>query len=1153
MTLFGGTLLDVTYVSEGAVGLTTNSSETQVRVRFTADSPKAVLAWGGHIASRWDWGFNADGTPRSAGGISGSSYHMRLVDWNLGNLGNQDRSMSTDAVFPVPRCGISPQGPFCAGSTHTHTAPEGMESYAWSLFDNSAGAVIVGSSTNLSVVVQTSQAGSYGLMLTTGASGFSKQCQATVTVNAPVTADAGADVAVCASAPQVQLAGVVFGGNATWSGGTGVFSPGRGDPGAFYTPSAAEIAAGGVTLTLTCTPAVGPCPPASDAVRITVNPVATVNAGVNQLVCAGSPVAQLAGVVGGGASGGTWSGGAGTFAPGPSTLNATYTPTAGEIAAGGVTLTLTTNDPAGPCPAASDDVRIDIQAGAVANAGLDADVCATSPLVQLAGSVSGSATSGTWSGGGGSYSPNASALNATYLPTAGEIAAGGLTLTLTTNDPSGPCPAAGDPVRITIHRAATVNAGADLDACASSPQVQLLGSVGGAGTGGTWSGGSGTYNPGPSAPNATYVPSAGEIAAGGVTLTLTTNDPAGPCAAVSDQVRITLHPIATANAGPDQIVCASSPQAQLAGSVGGSASGGTWSGGGGSYSPRATALDARYTPSPAEIAAGGVTLTLTSNDPAGPCPPVTSQVRITIDPITIVNAGLDQVVCASDPRVQLAGSVTGTVTGGTWSGGTGTFNPGRSALNAYYTPSAAEIAAGSVTLTLTSAASSRPCPPASDAVRIVINPAATVNAGADAIVCAASPQVQLAGSVGGSATGGTWSGGAGTFSPNPNTLNATYMPTPGEVAARSVTLTLTTGDPAGPCPPVSDQVRITFDAPTVSVPTRVVCTGIQTGTLCASPGNGVSPYSYRWSNGATTQCIAVSDTGSYTVTITDARGCVATNSGAFRRRDCIGQLTHTSATCSSFQDGTAEDLPSWDVHYALRDGVISTISPGVFFYYSKIEAPRADFTVRLVQSRTSPAFPFLEIQQDQVALYDADCNRIGTGVETSPGQGAVDVHGATAGQVFILSVKYSLKTLVGVPMSPEDGVRYDFRTEIDGLVVDGDPDGLQIGVAGRTGVGDDPLPGGEEIEVYRPVPNPFTGSMRMAYTVGSVGEAVDVRVYNLAGRMVRTLATGAQAPGRYVLHWDGRDDRGASVRSGIYFVRARVGAQTRRVQVTFMR
>ena len=44
--------------------------------------------------------------------------------------------MSTDAVYPVPRCGVSNLGPFCAGTTNTHSAPTGMESYQWTLADN---------------------------------------------------------------------------------------------------------------------------------------------------------------------------------------------------------------------------------------------------------------------------------------------------------------------------------------------------------------------------------------------------------------------------------------------------------------------------------------------------------------------------------------------------------------------------------------------------------------------------------------------------------------------------------------------------------------------------------------------------------------------------------------------------------------------------------------------------------------------------------------------------------------------------------------------------------------------------------------------------------------------------------------------------------
>src|SRR5678815_380760 len=225
-----------------------------------------------------------------------------------------------------------------------------------------------------------------------------------------------------------------------------------------------------------------------------------------------------------------------------------------------------------------------------------------------------------------------------------------------------------------------------------------------------------------------------------------------------------------------------------------------------------------------------------------------------------------------------------------------------------------------------------PCGPATDAMDVLIQPLATANAGPDQVTCATSPTVRLAASFGGAATGGTWSGGWGTFSPNANTWNALYTPASSELAAGSATLTWTTNDPAGPCRAASDQVKITFDSPLVVVPSKVTCTDVAPVTLCASPSRGIAPYTYRWSNGATTQCISVADTGSYAVTIVDAQGCTASGTGRFTQRECIGQLTHTTATCSSFMDGTAADFSSGDINVQVRDGVITNISPGVFFY-----------------------------------------------------------------------------------------------------------------------------------------------------------------------------------------------------------------------------
>jgi hypothetical protein len=68
-------------------------------------------------------------------------------------------------------------------------------------------------------------------------------------------------------------------------------------------------------------------------VTYSITPSPTANAGADQVLCTNNAVASLGGSVTV-ATGGIWSGGAGTFAPSTTNLNATYTPTAAEIASG---------------------------------------------------------------------------------------------------------------------------------------------------------------------------------------------------------------------------------------------------------------------------------------------------------------------------------------------------------------------------------------------------------------------------------------------------------------------------------------------------------------------------------------------------------------------------------------------------------------------------------------------------------------------------------------------------------------------------------------------------------------------------------------------------------------------------------------------------
>lgn len=74
-------------------------------------------------------------------------------------------------------------------------------------------------------------------------------------------------------------------------------------------------------------------------------------------------------------------------------------------------------------------------------------------------------------------------------------------------------------------------------------------------------------------------------------------------------------------------------------------------------------------------------------------------------------------------------------------------------------------------------------------------------------------------------------------------------------------------------------------------------------------------------------------------------------------------------------------------------------------------------------------------------------------------------------------------------------------------------------------------------------PNPFNPTTTIRFAVHGSRLTVHsplrtiLRVYNVLGQVVRTLVDGEMEPGSYQVEWDGRDDRGKEVSSGMYFYR----------------
>jgi hypothetical protein len=83
-------------------------------------------------------------------------------------------------------------------------------------------------------------------------------------------------------------------------------------------------------------------------------------------------------------------------------------------------------------------------------------------------------------------------------------------------------------------------------------------------------------------------------------------------------------------------------------------------------------------------------------------------------------------------------------------------------------------------------------------------------------------------------------------------------------------------------------------------------------------------------------------------------------------------------------------------------------------------------------------------------------------------------------------------------------------------------------------------------------PNPFTRSSVIRFALPASGP-VSLRVYDIAGRVVRTLASGVMQAGYHQRVWDGRDDAGTPSHPGIYFYRLDASSGTRARKMIFLR
>jgi hypothetical protein len=155
----------------------------------------------------------------------------------------------------------------------------------------------------------------------------------------------------------------------------------------------------------------------------------------------------------------------------------------------------------------------------------------------------------------------------------------------------------------------------------------------------------------------------------------------------------------------------------------------------------------------------------------------------------------------------------------------------------------------------------------------------------------------------------------------------------------------------------------------------------------------------------------------------------------------------SAIACAGYSSGSFTPLNT--IGYGLTGASISTVSPGVFSYYSRVTgvsfATGDVITVTETNSSTNGTPLFLVPDQDQVKLYNpADCTKSAANVTILTGSLVRITFNAPFSGNLILGVKYSTTAVVGAPQPSPATVHYDFVTTAKGTVVDHNTNGLDL-------------------------------------------------------------------------------------------------------------
>ena len=193
-------------------------------------------------------------------------------------------------------------------------------------------------------------------------------------------------------------------------------------------------------------------------------------------------------------------------------------------------------------------------------------------------------------------------------------------------------------------------------------------------------------------------------------------------------------------------------------------------------------------------------------------------------------------------------------------------------------------------------------------------------------------------------------------------------------------------------------------------------------------------------------------------------------------------------------------------------------------------------TAEFSGTRSESGTPSFSIQDDQNFTLDVSWSGDGLGAGT----------GVVARLVIALD-PFAAPQTVYVDTSGEYGF-----TSAGGsnqvIVPSFDRGSVRVDIA--SGTEDPTLP--RQFALHQNLPNPFNPTTRILYTL-SQGAATRLTVYNLLGREIVTLVNDFQSAGDHTVVWNGRDQRGRAVSSGVYLYRLKSGGEVTFRKMTLMK